>query len=297
MKITRGQKIFNVFNYAFMVLVGLICVLPFINLLAVSLSGQFAVNSNAVTFWPVDFTVKSYEFVLQNAAFARSLLVTLQRVILGVSVNMILIILTAYPLSKSRSKFKSRTIYAWFFIITILLDPGLVPWFMTVRNTGLIDSIWALILPDAVPVFSMIVLMNFMRGLPGELEEAASIDGAGHLRTLTRVILPVCIPSLATVALFAIVAHWNAWFDGMLFMNRTEHYPLQTYLQTVVVNPEVLLSSGRSGSSAVRELMNFVSVRSTKAAQLFIGTLPILLIYPFLQRYFTTGLVMGSVKG
>lgn len=293
-----GRKVFNVCNYCIMIVTGLICLLPFINLLAISFSGQFAVNSNAVTFLPVDFNLKSYEFVMKNAMFIRAFGITVGRVLLGTTLNLAFMIPAAYALSKEKKEFKYRNLYVWFFIFTILIDPGLVPWYMTVKNSGIMNSIWALVLPDALPVFSMVVLMNFMRGLPKEMEEAAFIDGAGYLRTLVQVLLPVCAPSVATVALFAIVGHWNAWFDGLLFMNRTEYYPLQSYLQTVIINPEVFLNSQRSsGNAAIRELLNFVSARSSKAAQLFIGTLPILLIYPFLQKYFAAGLVMGSVKG
>lgn len=295
---TPGRRIFNIFNYTFMIITGLVCLLPFVNLLAISLSDQFAVNSGNVTFLPVGFNLASYEFVMKSDAFLRALWVTIKRVVLGVATNLVLIIPAAYALSKEKDVFRARTFYSWFFVITMLFEASLIPWYLTVKNTGLIDSIWALILPGAVPVYSMIVVMNYMRGLPHELEEAAAIDGAGHFRTLWSVILPVSVPTIATVALFAIVSHWNAWFDGQLFMNRIEHYPLQSYLQTVIVSPETFMRSiASSGASGVQELMKYVSARSTRAAQLFIGTLPILCVYPFLQRYFTTGLTLGSVKG
>ena len=297
-KVSVGYRIFTVFNITLLILLALSCLLPFVNLLAVSLSGQFAVNSNSVSFWPKDFTLASYQFVLESGQFLQSFWVTVKRVVLGVSVNMLLVIPTAYVLSQPERKFKHRKIFAWFFVITILFSAGLVPWYTVVRSTGIMGSIWALILPDAVPVFSMLVLMNYMRGLPEELQDAAFIDGAGHVRTLVSVILPLCLPSIATIVLFAMVGHWNAWFDGMLFMNRVEDYPLQSYLQTIVVNPEQYLASMRgSGSTAIQNLLNFVSARSTRAAQLFVAILPIMLVYPFLQKYFATGLTVGSVKG
>lgn len=297
-KVSTSRKIFCFVNGAILVILALTCMLPFVNLLAISLSSQFAVSSNQVSFLPVGFNTKSYEFVLESGSFLRAFWVTIKRVVLGVSTNMLLIIPAAYVLSQDETSFPMRKKYAWFFVITILFGAGLVPWYTVVRATGIMNTIWSLILPDAVPVFSMLVLMNYMRGLPRELQDAAFIDGAGHFRTMVSVILPLCKPALATVFLFAMVGHWNAWFDGLLFMNRTENYPLQSYLQTVVINPEQYLASMRgSGSSQIRELLSFVSARSSRAAQLFIAMLPIMMVYPFLQKHFTTGLTMGSVKG
>ena len=297
-KVSTSRKVFCFFNGAILVLLALTCMLPFINLLAVSMSSQFAVSSNKVSFWPVGFNLKSYQFVLESGSFLRAFWVTIKRVVLGVSTNMLLIIPAAYVMSQDEASFPMRKKYAWFFVITILFGAGLVPWYTVVRATKIMNTIWALILPDAVPVFSMLVLMNYMRGLPRELQDAAFIDGAGHFRTMVSVIVPLCKPALATVFLFAMVGHWNAWFDGLLFMNRTENYPLQSYLQTIVINPEQYLASMRgSGSAQIRELMTFVSARSSRAAQLFIAMLPIMMVYPLLQKHFTTGLTMGSVKG
>lgn len=291
---TLSRRIFILFNYIFLSLTALLCLLPFINLLATSLSSSTAVAAGDVKFLPVEFSLKSYEFVMKSKAFTQALFISLERVALGVGLNMLLTILTAYPLSKEKSVFKYRGVYSWFFIITILFNGGLIPWYIVISKTGLINSIWALILPGALPVFNMIVLLNFFRGLPKELEEAAFIDGASHWEVLWKVFLPVSKPALATVALFCIVNHWNSWFDGLILMNRTERYPLQSYLQTVVINPEQFL---RSTGNNYKSLLGFVNVRTTRAAQLFIATLPILLVYPFLQKYFTTGLVLGSVKG
>jgi putative aldouronate transport system permease protein len=291
---TPGRRIFVIFNYIFLSLTALLSLLPFINLLSTSLSSSTAVAAGDVKFLPVDFSVKSYEFVLKSEAFTKALFISLERVALGVGLNMLLTILAAYPLSKEKSVFKYRGIYSWFFIITILFNGGLIPWYIVISKTGLINSIWALILPSALPVFNMIVLLNFFRGLPKELEEAAFIDGASHWMVLWKVFLPVSKPALATVALFCIVNHWNSWFDGLILMNRTEKYPLQSYLQTVIINPEQFL---RSTGNNYKSLLAFVNVRTTRSAQLFVATLPILLVYPFLQKYFTTGLVLGSVKG
>lgn len=292
-----SRKLFVICNIVFLLLVALVCLLPFVNLLAISFSSKQPVIAREVTFLPVEFTTSAYSFILHGSAFSRAMLVSVGRVLVGVPVNLLLIILTAYPLSRTKQEFRTRGAYSWFFVITILFSGGLIPTYMIVRYTGLMDTVWALVLPGALPVFSMLVVMNYMRGLPKELEEAAFIDGAGHLQTLVRVVLPVCKPTLATVVLFSFVGHWNSWFDGMIYMNSIDNYPLQSYLQTVVINPEAFFRNATNISTELATYLGLVNARTTNAAQLFLATVPILCIYPFLQKYFTTGLVMGSVKG
>ncbi|MDR1971340.1 MAG: carbohydrate ABC transporter permease [Treponema sp.] len=297
MKIPPGRKVFLIAALIYLTVISLLCVLPFINLLAISFSNKNAVALGQVSFWPVDFTFSSYKFITYNSAFLKALVVSVQRVILGVGLNLLLIILTAYPLSKEKEEFRLRSVYSWFFVLTILFNGGLIPSYLVVRYTGIRDTIWALVLPGALPVFSMLVVMNYMRSLPKELSEAAYIDGANHLQTLLKIILPVSTPTIATVALFAFVGHWNSWFDGLIYMARVEHYPLQTYLQTVVIKPEVFFTNTKNVSQSLVTLLAMVDARTSAAAQLFLGTIPILCVYPFLQRYFASGLVMGSVKG
>lgn len=297
MKTSPSRKAFLVINYVVLTLVSLTCILPFINLLAISFSDKTAVAANSVTFWPIGFNTAAYEFILSNDQFLRALWISVQRTVLGVAINLLLIVLTAYPLSKSTQEFRFRNIFSWFFVVTILFSGGLIPTYMVVKYTGLMDTVWALVLPGAVQVFNMLVVMNYMRSLPKELEEAAYIDGAGHFQTLLRVILPVCTPTLATVTLFSFVGHWNSWYDGMIYMNTVDKYPLQTYLQTIVINPEAFFRNATNISAELGNFLNLVSARTTNAAQLFLATIPILCVYPFLQKYFTTGLVMGSVKG
>ena len=296
-KSSPSRKVFLVINYIVLTVISLTCILPFINLLAVSCSDKNAVAANAVTFWPVGFNTAAYDFILSNDQFLRALWISVQRTVLGVLVNIALIVFTAYPLSKSKQDFRLRNVFSWYFVVTILFSGGLIPTYMVVKYTGLMDTIWALILPGAVQVFNMLVVMNYMRSLPKELEEAAYIDGAGHFQTLFNVILPVCTPTLATVTLFSFVGHWNSWYDGMIYMNTVEKYPLQTYLQTIVINPEAFFRNATNISAELGNFLNLVSARTTNAAQLFLATIPILCVYPFLQKYFTTGLVMGSVKG
>ncbi|WP_227013468.1 carbohydrate ABC transporter permease [Paenibacillus psychroresistens] len=293
---STSRKIFLLCNIIFLLIIALVCIAPFINLLAVSFSDKTAVAAGEVTFFPIGFTTVSYEFITNTSKFSASLLVSIKRTAIGVPINLLLIILTAYPLSKLKAEFRARSIFSWFFVVTILFNAGLIPTYMVVRNTGLIDSIWSLVLPGALPVFSMLVVMNYMRSLPKELMEAAYIDGASHVQTLIRVVLPVSTATLATVTLFSFVDHWNSWFDGMIYMNSIQNYPLQTYLQTVVVNPAEFMRNNTDLSGNLSKYLSLVSARTTGAAQMFLAMIPILIIYPFLQKYFTTGLVMGSVK-
>ena len=297
MRDSMPRRVFLIGNTIFLVLVALVCISPFINLLAVSFSDKVAVAGGEVTFFPIGFTTVSYGFIMNTLKFIQALLISIERTAIGVPLNLILIVLTAYPLSKGRKDFRARNIFSWFFVVTLLFNAGLIPTYMVVRQTGLIDKIWSLVLPGALPVFSMLVVMNYMRSLPKELEEAAYIDGANHVQTLLRVILPVSAPTIATVTLFAFVTHWNSWFDGMIYMNKIEHYPLQTYLQTVVVNPEEFIRNNTDLSGNLAKYLAMVSARTTGAAQMFLAMIPILCVYPYLQKYFATGLVMGSVKG
>lgn len=282
------------FNYALLTFLALLCLFPMINILAISFSSSQAVSSDSVSFWPVGFTFSSYRYILENDQFVRSFGVSLLRVVLGVSINLLLTVLVAYPLSKETSVFRSRTVYAWIFVITMLFSGGLIPGYLVVKEAGLLDSIWALILPGAVPIFNVLLMLNFFRGLPKELEEAAWMDGAGHARTLFSVYLPIAMPSIATVTLFALVGHWNAWFDGMIFMKSPEHYPLATYLQSMLQQVSV---SRKNVTLEQALLLSKISDRTTQSAQIFLSVIPILAIYPFMQKYFVHGLVVGSVKG
>lgn len=285
---------FSILNHVFLFLFSLMAVLPFINLLALSLSHKTAAAAGLVKLWPVGLTFKSYEFVFLRNEFFTALGISVERVILGTGISMLLTVLVAYPLSKEERAFPGRTLYAWVFVFTILFNGGLIPWYMTIRVTGILDTIWALLLPGAVQVFNCILLLNFFRGLPRALEEAAFVDGASHWTTLWRIYVPLSTPALATVTLFTIVWHWNSWFDGMILMNSPAHYPLQSYLQTVVVRLDTSTFANIDPNQA--KLLSEISDRTVKAAQIFMAAFPILLVYPFLQKYFMAGIVLGSVK-
>lgn len=281
----------DVLIYLFLAILGLLCLLPLWNVLCLSFSGSSAAMAGEVSLWPVDFTLASYKYVLTNAQFWRSFFISVARVLLGVIINMGLTMLAAYPLSKSKHELRARSFYAWFLFIPCVVSGGLIPWYFTVTSLGLSDTIWALVLPGAVPVFNVFLLSNYMRSLPRAISESAYIDGAGEFTTLTRIVLPLCTPVLATLTLFVFVGHWNEWFNGLILMDDPANYPLQSYLQTIIL--------GRNATSTIQgdwRLMSEVTDRTVKAAQIFIATVPVMLVYPFFQKHFTKGIVVGSVK-
>ncbi|NLC68672.1 MAG: carbohydrate ABC transporter permease [Clostridiaceae bacterium] len=294
-KVPLGSLTFDIINHALLGIIALSCILPLIHVLAISFSVSWAAQGGMVYFWPVEFNLESYKYILKNSKFVTALIVSLKRVALGVTVNLFLIILTAFPLSKEEHEFKGRTVYAWFLFITLLFSGGLIPAYMNIRSLGLLDSIWALVLPGAVPVFSVVLLLNFFRQLPKAVEESAHVDGASYWIILWKICVPMSLPAIATIALFSAVAHWNSMFDGIIYMNRTENYPLQTYLQTLITANAS--SDFISSTPEMAELLRKISDSTLKSAQIFIGALPKILVYPFLQRYFMKGKVIGSVKG
>lgn len=285
-----SSRLFDVSNHLFLAGFALLCLLPLIHIFAVSLSGRGPANGGFVSFWPLDFTLENYDQVIGSPVFLRSLFISFQRVVLGVSLNMALIVLCAYPLSKSPLVFRGRTVLIWVFVFAMLFDGGLIPTFLVVRSLGLLNKLGALILPGAVPIFSVILMMNFFRDIPRELEESALIDGASHWKVLWHIYLPLSLPAIATLTLFAAVGHWNAWFDGLIYMTDSNNYPMQTYLRTVVVE----LDLTRVGVTP-QELLR-LSDRAIRGAQIIVATVPILVVYPFLQRYFVSGIRLGAVK-
>lgn len=291
-KTSTSRKVFLAFNYVLLIILGLTCFLPLLHVLALSFSSSAAATAGRVGLWPVEFTLGSYEYVARKPEFWRAAGISIARVLVGVPLQMIVTMLVAYPLSKENNKLMGRNIYLWYFVITMLFSGGLVPTYLTIDALGLIDSFWALILPGLVPIFNIILLLNFFRSLPRDIEEAAQIDGASYWTCLWRIFVPLSKPAMATLILFSAVGHWNAWFDGLIYMNKTVNYPLQSYLQTVVVAKDMSMITSAEFAS-----LKEVSDRTNKAAQVFLAMIPIVCVYPFLQKYFTKGIVMGSVKG
>jgi putative aldouronate transport system permease protein len=288
-----SRKLFIVMNALVLTFITVIGVVPFIHLLAISLSSNTAAMAGEVKLLPIGFTLDAYVYLGHKVEFIRSLRVSLERVMLGTAINMFLVFITAYPLAKETEQFRSRTVYVWFFAITIFLGGGLIPTYMIVKSTGLINTIWALILPGALNVWNMIMMLNFFRGIPKEMEEAATIDGANHWTLLWKIYLPVSLPAIATIGLFTIIGHWNSWFDGILYMNSPDKYPLQTYLSTLITAMNAQMQS--VNVEQLKQLEN-LSEKTLRTAQIFMGALPILMVYPFVQRYFIKGMTVGSVK-
>ncbi|WP_276353748.1 carbohydrate ABC transporter permease [Cohnella caldifontis] len=287
---TPSYRIFSIFNHLLLAFIAILCTLPLIHTLALSLSGKAPANANLVGLIPIDFTWDAYDKTLDNPDFLRSLYVAVIRTVAGTLFGMLVIFLAAYPLSKHGSAFRSRQAYAWFFIVTLLFNGGLIPTYMVVQKLHLMNSIWALILPVTVNIWLLVLMMSFFRHIPKELEESSLIDGAGHFRILFRIFLPISMPAVATLSLFTMVFHWNSWFDGLIYITQARNYPLSTFLQTILVQIDT------SQLSTTGQDMQNISNTTVKAAQIFIGALPILAVYPFLQKYFVKGMVLGAIK-
>ncbi|TDQ33719.1 carbohydrate ABC transporter permease [Aureibacillus halotolerans] len=287
------SKIFDIVLLVVLISISITCILPLWYTLSLSLSSKSAAAAGAVALWPVGFNLNSYVQLLQEGQFFKSFWISIQRVVLGVALNFIVVPLMAYPLSKTTKDFKMRNVFMWSVLFTMLFNGGLIPLYLTIKNLGLMNSIWALVLVGGAQtiVFNIILTMNFFRNLPSVLEEAALVDGAGPWYILYKLYIPLSVPVLATVTLFSIVYHWNEFLYGLIFMTREEFYPLQTYIQqlTVAVDPS-------SMTEDQYKRMSELSNRTLDAAKLFIAMLPVLAVYPFLQRFFIHGITLGSVK-
>ncbi|MEK3714402.1 MULTISPECIES: carbohydrate ABC transporter permease [unclassified Paenibacillus] len=284
---TISYRWFTVLNTVLLAVLAILCILPLVHVAAVSFSSSAAATANQVFFWPVGFTAEAYSRTLTNPLFLRSLILSVERTLAGTLLSMALTVTAAYTLSRS---FYGRSFYSWFFVFTMLFNGGLIPTYLLITQLHLTNTLWVLILPSAVNVFNTILMMQFFRAIPKELEEAASIDGAGYLRSLITIYLPLSLPSLATLSLFSMVWHWNSWFDGLIYMTDYRQYPLATFLQTIIQSGDM------RNTNIDPSQLKILSERTVRSAQILIGALPILLVYPFLQRFFVQGLTMGAVK-
>ncbi|MER2005057.1 carbohydrate ABC transporter permease [Enterococcus casseliflavus] len=282
--------------YLIVIVLALSCLVPMLNVVALSLSSSSAVAANAVGLWPVDLTLAAYERIMSDQQFWRSFGISVIRVIVSLLLNLLMIVTMAYPLSKSKKVFRTRKLFMSVMVFAMLFSGGMIPTYLVVRNLGLLNTIWSLILPSAVPIGSVILVMNFFRGIPKSLEESARIDGANPLQILGRIYIPMSLPCLATVSLFSIVGSWNDFFSGLIYMTKTENYPLMTYIQTLSVNiAETMQQAGNLTSEQLQSLLA-VSDRNLNAAKIVVAVVPLLIIYPLLQKYFVQGIVVGSVK-
>ncbi len=285
---TLSYRIFSICNNVFLTILSILCLLPLYHLFMVSMSSSAPANAGLVTFWPIGFTLEAYAQTFKNANFLSSLWISVERTVLGTGLALIVNTLAAYALSKETRVFPSRNIYLWYFVFTMLFTGGLIPNYILILKLGLMNNLMALILPGLVAVFNIILLLNFFRGVPKDLEEAAFIDGAGQFRTFFSIYLPLSMPVIATVSLFIMVGHWNAYFDGIIYMKDSAKLPLASFMQTIIVMSDM--------SKLDPEAVASLSQRTIRASQIFISALPILIVYPFLQRFFVTGIVVGAVK-
>lgn len=282
-------RIFTVFNYLILTLLALLCVLPIIHVLAISFSSKGFVEANLVSFIPKGFTNDSYAYIFSNPEFWSALKVSVLKTVIGTFLNTFFTILLAYPLSREDGVFRGRKIYLTLLIIAMLFGGGLVPTYLLVANTlHLKDSIWALIFPCSIQVFLTIMMMNFFRQLPRSMEEAAFLDGADHFNVMIQIVVPCSMPIIITVIMFSFISQWNSWFDGLIYSSQPQYYPLQTYLQQFLKEPTL------SGAQAT---FKEVSNNSLASANIFIILIPIIIIYPWAQKYIVNGIVLGSVKG
>ena len=288
---TLGSLLIDIIVTIVLVILALSTILPLWYTLCVSLSDKSAAAAGLVTLWPVGFNLTSYQSIMRDAQFFNSFWISIKRVVLGTGAELIATLLMAYPLSKSVRQFPARNVIMWFLIFAWLFSGGLIPWYQTMKSIGMINNIWGLVLGNSLPIFNVILAVNFFRNLPREIEEAALIDGAGPWQIFLQIYLPLSKPMIATIALFSMVYHWNEFFNGLVLSTRQAFYPLQTYIQQqiVVINTATLTQDQI-------QMLNEISNQTLNAAKIFIAMIPILLIYPFLQRYFIQGITLGSVK-
>ena len=283
-----GQIVLNIL----MVLIVLFCTLPFINVIAVSLSSKSAILRGDVSFWPVEFTTKAYELIVKDPSMFRSLFFTVKITVLYTLLAMALTILYAFPLTIKR--LKGRKFFMLYIVFTMFFSGGVIPIYLNVKEFSMINTQWSLILPGLLSAFNIIILKNFFQGLPYELNEAAYIDGANDFQILIRIYLPLSFSSIATLSLFYAVGKWNSFSDALFYITSRDLQPLQLKLYNLIKGGQSVEVSVQEGNAS--DLASSVSA-SIEAATIIFATLPILIVYPFVQRYFVTGVTLGAVKG
>ena len=274
--------------YAAVIFAALLCIIPLLNVLAVSFSSKDM--ADRVFLWPQDWSISSYSLIFSNKNMFHSLWISVQRVVIGVTLNTVLTLLMAYPMSRSAKEYPMRKYYAGFLVVCMLFNGGLVPGIVLVNALQLNDTIWALTLTMAVPIYNVILTMNFFTQLPKEVEEAAKVDGANSFQILLKIVLPLSKPVIATIILFSFVNHWNEWFQALIYMSDISMYPFQTYLQTVIKVDDI---SNIMDAIAYNDVNN----KTVKSAQIIVGLIPLVVFYPFVQKYFAQGITLGAVKG
>ncbi|SFS36197.1 carbohydrate ABC transporter permease [Paenibacillus sp. 453mf] len=297
-KETRQDKIFLTLNYLYVTIAFLVVAYPLVYMISASISNPKAVASGAMWLFPKDITFEGYQRVFQDTRIWSGYANTILYTVVGTAVNLMVTIPAAYALS--RRDFVGRNFFMGMFMVTMFFGGGLVPTYLLIKELGMINSMWALILPSAASVWNIIVSRTFFQGtIPGELHEAAQIDGCSNLKLFLKIILPLSMPIIAVMALFYGVGHWNSYFSAMIYFNDSDKYPLQLVLRQILVLQEMSAQgSGMMDSTSATALNNKAEVAAlVRYAVIIVSTLPVIIIYPFLQRYFVQGVMIGSVKG
>ncbi|SFE10119.1 multiple sugar transport system permease protein/putative aldouronate transport system permease protein [Paenibacillus catalpae] len=283
-----SRKWFLIANYVFLAGLSLTMLLPFLNVIAQSLSGAAAIDRGDVMFWPVDFTLNYYRYVFDDVSIWRAFGITVYITVLGTLINLAATSSLAYPLS--RTEYVGRKYVLLFVLMTMIFTAPLIPQFILMREIHLINTLWALMIPTAISAFNLIVLRSFFVQIPTELIDSARIDGCGELRILWSLMLPLSKPALATVGIFYSVTNWNKYMDALYYLNDRRLYPLQVKLRELLINDD-LVDTGNLPFDIASQ-----SVQGVQMAVILVATVPIIMLYPFMQRYFIKGMLIGSIK-
>lgn len=284
---SRAEIAFQYVNAVLLALVSLSMVLPFIHLAAKSVSGEAYVLANRIVMWPKGFHLQSYEYVLGNRQFFYSFTNSVFLTVVGTALSMAVTLLAAYPLS--RKNLPHGRIIMVYFVITMFFSGGLIPTYLVVKEAGLLNSLWSLILPVALSPFNLILARNFFLSIPDAMEESARMDGAGNLRILIFIYLPLALPAVATISMFYAVGYWNSFFQAMMYITDRRWMPLQMFLLQ-------LITDERSADMVLTDVFREVTPETVRAATILCAVVPILCVYPFVQKYFVHGVMLGAVK-
>ncbi|MFR8088739.1 MAG: carbohydrate ABC transporter permease [Lachnospirales bacterium] len=287
---TIFSRIFDVFNVIFLAAVAAVTILPFIYVLACSFATEKEILEKPFFIIPSEIQIESYKYIFSSATLPRAFVNTVYITIVGTIIALFFNITLAYPLAKQR--IMGRNVILSLITFTLVFGGGMIPTFLVVKGLGLIDSLWSLMLPGAISTWNLIIIKNFFQGIPAELEEAAKIDGAGDMRVLWQIVLPLSKPMLATFALFYAVGFWNSYTSALLYINDLDKWTLQIMLRQII-----MLANGSIDGSEFDETVARPPSESVQMAVIVFGTLPILCVYPFLQKHFTKGVMVGAIKG
>lgn len=297
MKDTLGDRIMMVFIYSFLILLAVSTLYPFLNALAVSFNQGLDTSKGGVTLWPRVFTLENYKVVFKDDRLMSGFFISVLRTIIGTASAILCTAIFSYGMSKK--ELMGRKYYMVMCIITMYFGGGLIPTFMLIRNLGLMNSFWVFIIPSLIGVWNMIIFRTFFQGLPNGLEESAKIDGCGNWGTLFRIVLPLSGPVIATLALFTAVYHWNEWFLAGIYISDQNKYPIQTILRQILLS-NIVSEQGGGGldasSLAHMQRAKTITSKSLSMATMIVATLPIICVYPFVQKYFVKGVLVGSLK-